>query len=33
MSDSDDDDDDNGSIINEHNIGCGCRSCEWSKLF
>ena len=31
MSDSDDDDDD--SIINEHNSGCGCRSCEWSKLF
>ena len=30
-SDSDDDDDD--SIINEHNAGCGCRSCEWSKLF
>jgi hypothetical protein len=31
MSDSDDDDDD--SIVNDHTIGCGCRCCEWSKLF
>ena len=30
MSDSDDDDD---SIVNDHTIGCGCRCCEWSKLF
>ena len=32
-SSSDEEDEEEDEPIREHNSGCGCRSCDWSKLF
>ena len=31
--DDDDDDDDDDEAIADHDQGCGCRCCNWSKMF
>ena len=33
-SDEEDDDDDSvDEVIKDHNTGCGCRTCNWTKMF
>ena len=33
-SDTEDDDDDSvDEVIKDHNTGCGCRTCNWTKMF